>query len=229
MFPLWSHHLRSPRSSCGNTFNSDQQKTSVDRWHGMSAVCAVCSNLKALQFSKNKKPSFKAFYFSRHDRSFSVDITQLLSIRYFYVSKKRAQIWLQFIESPMWAQLLGSVSPKQIRHVRHWLRLKGETVRECIFHRANLTLMKLYWNISWETWLPLEHLACGSVSPEEWCASSKCFLQSVAAVNPIIIFAIKTLFHIQSGAPGVQTQMGSTLLEINKILFIFRWIHLLCF
>lgn len=70
-------------------------------------VCRVqpCEDNLAAVFSKEhigKKHSLKAIYLRKNDQSFSVDITQLLSIRYFHVSKKQAQIWLQFIEGHLW-------------------------------------------------------------------------------------------------------------------------------
>lgn len=147
--------------------------------HGMNALCALRSHLQITwpQFSQiehtGSRHALQAIYLSKNDHSFSVDIMQLPSIRYFHVSKKRVQIWLQFIEGPLVKTEPDRVLhlQTQIRQMENWFACKRETVQECIPHPAELTLMKLYWNVPAETGVLQEHSASQGAW-KEGCVSS---------------------------------------------------------
>lgn len=94
--------------------------------------------------------ALKAIYLSRNDHSFSVDMMHLLSIRYFCVSKGASTNlvtihWRPLEKTePCWVLYL----PNRLGRWKTGIASKGETVQECISHHADLTLMKLYWNVS---------------------------------------------------------------------------------
>lgn len=121
-------------------------------------------NLATVFYNKNilaRKHSLKAIYLSKNDHSSSVDIVQLQSIRYFRLSKKRVQIWLQFIEGPLCGLSPTGfyISRNRLGRWKTGFACKGETAQECISPPAELTLMKLYWNVPSEARLLLKHSA----------------------------------------------------------------------